>query len=66
MSENRWGATLEIFMNESVPRVSPVCLKCYKTYYAWSDAEDYCTRCGALPLLLRWSFLRSGYANFAA
>ena len=46
MSENRWGVTLETFMNESVPRVSPVCPKCHKTYYAWTDAEDYCTRCG--------------------
>ena len=47
MSENRWGVTLEMFMNESVPRVSPVCPKCHKTYYAWPDVENYCTRCGA-------------------
>lgn len=47
MSENRWGVTLEIFMNESVPRVSPVCPMCHKTYYAWPDVENYCTRCGA-------------------
>lgn len=47
MSENRWGITLEIYMNESVPRVSPMCPLCGKTYYAWRDAEDYCTKCGA-------------------
>ena len=44
--ENKWGVTLEIFMGEKIPRKSPICPVCGKTYYAWSDVEDYCTRCG--------------------
>lgn len=61
MSENNWSVTLEIFMGESVPRVSPVCPLCGKTYYAWQDAEEYCTKCG-VKLNGRFS-LFSDYSN---
>lgn len=44
--ENRWGVVLEIFQGETVPRKSLHCPCCGKTYYAWSDVENYCTRCG--------------------
>lgn len=42
----RWGVVMEIFQGETVPRKSLHCPCCGKTYYAWSDVENYCTRCG--------------------
>lgn len=48
-------------MGESIPRVSPVCPLCGKTYYAWSDAEEYCTKCGSK--LNRRNSLYSDYRN---